>query len=137
VSSGILEYIGNGKLEFTSRLFKRYVIKLGLPPLIVMDGMVFKGSKTVILSKEEFNLFKILWDNQPNVVSHDQISNFVWLEEKEEGISQNMITVLVMRVRDKLGDNNYIESVRGRGYRFVQGTAPLPRSSAHTSTPPK
>ncbi len=125
---GILEPGAKGRARFTSALFKKYVAGLGPPPLRISDGLVFKGSAAINLSREEFRLFATLWDNQPNVVSHDQISQTVWPEVQGE-VTPQMITSLVMRLRDKLGDSQYIDSVRGRGYRFNQGTAPLPRSA--------
>jgi DNA-binding winged helix-turn-helix (wHTH) protein len=133
---GVLKCTDTGELDFTSPLFKQYVAILGPPPLSVKEEIVFKGSEALTLSKEEFGLFKILWDSQPQLVSHDQIGEVVW--SFEDGVSPQMITNLVKRLRDKLGDNRYIESVHGRGYRFVQGTAPLPRNSnGHPSIPSK
>jgi DNA-binding winged helix-turn-helix (wHTH) protein len=85
--------------------------------------MVFKGSEPLTLSKEEFRLFQVLWEHQPYLVSHDDIADAVWPRAHGE-VSPQMITNLVKRLRDKLGDNRYVESVRGRGYRFVQGQRP-------------
>lgn len=124
--SGILYQAKDGNVEFTSPVFKRYVSILGPPPITVDKGIVFKGAAELILSKEEFDLLKVLWDNQPQVVSSDQICEAVWPHEQWE-VSLQMITNLVKRLRDKLRDKSYINNVRGRGYQFIQGTAPLPR----------
>ncbi len=119
VRCGILDRRETGEVGFTSAVFQRYVNSLaGPPPLTVEKGMVFKGSEALVLSKEEFDLFNILWQNRPQVVSHDQISEAIWPQARGD-ISPQMITNLVKRLRDKLGDKRYIDSVRGRGYRFL------------------
>lgn len=134
---GLLASAEGGGLAFTSPLFERYVEQLGPLPLTVQDQIVYKGSAALDLSKEEFDLFKILWDEQPQVVSADRICAAVW-PEAQGGVSPQMITNLVKRLRTKLGDSRYINNVHGRGYQFVQGSAPLPRSSdVHTSTRPR
>ncbi len=127
VDCGILNNFENGgKVTFNSPVFEVYVSNLGPPPLTLENEIVFKGAETLDLSKEEYELFKILWDNQPQVISTDQISETVWSNAQGE-VSPQMITTLVKRLREKLGDTRYINNIRGRGYQFVQGTAPLPR----------
>ncbi|MFQ5580723.1 MAG: winged helix-turn-helix domain-containing protein [Nitrospiria bacterium] len=134
---GILEYAAPDRVVFTSPLFERYVADLGPPPLALKEGIVFKGSRELILSKEEFALFKVLWDSRPQIVSSEQISEAVWPDAGGETTPQ-MITNLVKRLRKKLGDKHYIENLHSRGYRFTQGTAPLPRNSdVRTSRPPR
>lgn len=133
IRCGILRKSKNNDFEFVSPVFRRYVQFLGPPPLSVEQGMVFKGTEAINLSREEFELFWILWQKKPNVVSQDLISDAIW--PKEQGaVTPQMITNLIKRLRDKLGDKHYIENVRGRGYQFIQGTAPLPRSDIYTST---
>ncbi len=151
--SGIVEQTEDGEVSFTSNVFKWYVRGLGPPPItiekVVVKGLealalpkgitedlgplnldveevVIRGSVGIIFTKEEFRLFKKLWDNQPEVVPSDQISEAVW-PNKQRSVAQQEIANLVEKIREDLGDPGYIESVSDRGYRFVQGTAPLPR----------
>lgn len=131
VRCGVLTKTEDGKVVFVSPIFEGYVSRLGPPPLMVRQGMVFKGAEVMSLAKEEFALFWKLWEMQPNIVSKDQIIDAVWSENYE--ISDQMITNIVKRLRDKLEDNRYINNVRGRGYQFIQGSAPLPRSDSDTS----
>ncbi len=123
---GVVDRSENGEVSFTYPLFGKYVDSLGPPPLAVEKNTVFKGMEELVLSREEFNLFEILWKKQPDIVGHDQISVAVWPYAYWE-VTPQLINRLVKRLRGKLGDRRYIKSVYGRGYRFIQGTAPLPR----------
>lgn len=133
VNCGILKDSVSNEFEFESPVFKHYVTTLGATPLDIKQGVVFKGSDALNLSKEEFELFQILWNEKPNVVSQDMISEAIWPDTKG-AVTPQMITNVVKRLRDKLGDKSYIVNEHGRGYRFIQGTAPPPRLDTHTAT---
>jgi two-component system response regulator PhoP len=74
----------------------------------------------VILTAYEYRLLKHLMTHRERVVPKDELADYLY--PLEEARDSNVIEVLVGRLRRKLdpgGDLGPIETVRGRGYRFV------------------
>jgi len=76
---------------------------------------VFINDKDVELTKKEFEMFKYLTENKGNVLTREQILNRVWGYDYYG--DYRVVDNHVKRLRKKL-DNDYIETVRGVGYRF-------------------
>lgn len=76
---------------------------------------VFINGKDVELTKKEFEMFKYLTENKGNVLTREQILNRVWGYDYYG--DYRVVDNHVKRLRKKL-DNDYIETVRGVGYRF-------------------
>lgn len=74
------------------------------------------------LSPSQFKFLEILYTNPDRVVSRDEIVSAVWPESEGEGVSEQAIDALVRRLRERLGevdpDVNYVETVRGHGFRI-------------------
>ena len=81
---------------------------------VTRDGVETK------LSGKAFDLLVALLKAAPNLLSHDDIMTQVWAERivNDETIKQN-----ISRIRSALSDDSknpvFIESVRGKGYRFI------------------
>ena len=81
---------------------------------VTRDGVETK------LSGKAFDLLVALLRAAPNLLSHDDIMTQVWAERivNDETIKQN-----ISRIRSALSDDSknpvFIESVRGKGYRFI------------------
>jgi DNA-binding response OmpR family regulator len=77
------------------------------------------------LRKKEFDLLRLLADQEPDVVSRSVIAERVW---GSEFVSDNSIDVTVSGLRKKMGDaleeddSVRLETVRGVGYRLMVGT---------------
>ena len=79
--------------------------------------MVNIGAEAVNLTLKEFELLRLLMENEGKVVSRDRIIEAVWGWDFE-GESRT-VDMHVKTLRQKLGDmSKYIETVRGIGYRF-------------------
>ena len=76
---------------------------------------VFINDTDVELTKKEFEMFKYLTENKGNVLTREQILNRVWGYDYYG--DYRVVDNHVKRLRKKL-DNDYIETVRGVGYRF-------------------
>lgn len=75
----------------------------------------FKG-RAVTLTRKEFYLLKLLIENKGRILTRDTLLEKVWgLEYLGES---RTIDVHVSRLRQKLGGDEYIETVVGLGYRF-------------------
>ena len=90
---------------------------------IVFDigkGIVKRGNKEIILTKNEIIIFNLLLSNKERIVTKDEIMTDLW--NNDEYINENALTVNISRLRSKLSDLGYedmIETRKGIGYRIV------------------
>lgn len=73
------------------------------------------GDRVVELSVKEFTLIEAFVRNRGQVLSREQLLNYVWGYDYDPG--SNMVDVYIGYLRKKLG-NDAIETVRGIGYRL-------------------
>lgn len=80
----------------------------------------YKNGEEILLSAKENAMIKLFMDNVNRVFSKDMIYELIW---GETIIDENAIMVYINRLRQKIeedpGKPNYIQTVRGLGYRFV------------------
>lgn len=75
------------------------------------------NDKEVILTKNEFQIMRILFANGGKVVSRDYIMRKLW--EHESFVDDNTLTVNINRLRKKLDEislKDYIITKKGQGY---------------------
>ena len=80
-------------------------------------GEVFIGGEEVYLTNLEFRLLLELVTNRCRVLSRDYLLEHVWGDLKQE----RSVNVAIKRLKTKIDpdrDKNYIESVRGVGYKL-------------------
>ena len=81
---------------------------------------LYKG-ESIDLSKTEQRLLRCLIENKGNSVSRSRLIDDTWPGESEF-VDEHALTVVINRLRKKLGDYNhqteYIKTVYGIGYRF-------------------
>lgn len=79
----------------------------------------FVDNVELTLTKNEFLLLEYLLNNKGQLLTHDQIIEYIW--GLEESGTSNSLAALVRLVRKKIDMDNepsYIENVRGLGYRM-------------------
>ena len=80
------------------------------------DQMQFSADgANVELSKTEQKLLRLLVENQGNAMSRGDLIDRIWTDGAEY-VDENALSVTVKRLRDKLGAQNYIQTVYGIGY---------------------
>ncbi len=85
--------------------------------LDVASRKVYAAGDEVILTYKEFELLKMLIENQGNVISRGNIMSVVW-ETDFEGETRT-VDVHIRSLRQKLGTfGDYIETVRNVGYKI-------------------
>ena len=75
--------------------------------------------QTLELTKNEFRILQILFENEGKVVSRDAIMNRLW--ENDSFVDDNTLTVNITRLRKKLeaaGLKDFIMTKKGLGYRI-------------------
>ncbi len=75
------------------------------------------------LSPAQFAFLELLASEPGRVVNRDEIIAAVWPQDVAQGVSDEAIDSLVRRLRKRLAeldpDHDYIEAVRGHGFRLV------------------
>ncbi len=82
-----------------------------------MDAHTVKSNGTeVSLTVKEFSLLAVLLKNRGKVLSREELLDSIWNIDAE--IESRTVDVHVKTLRQKLKDENLIETVRGIGYRY-------------------
>lgn len=94
-----------------------HVMECGGMLLNLNDAVVSYGEKSTELTKNEFRILQILFENAGRIVTRDEIMNRLW--DSDEFIDDNTLTVNVGRLRKKLemlGAKEWIRTKKGIGY---------------------
>ncbi len=80
---------------------------------------IVNGEETHLLNKRDYRLLDILTSQAPQVVSRDEMIDYVY--GKDQNPSQRTIDNAVVGIRQMLGDDQHrwIRSVRGEGYQWI------------------
>lgn len=93
------------------------LIRAGGVLLNVADATVTNNGQKAELTKNEYQILKLLMENQGKMVSRDAIMQQLW--DNEEFVDDNTLTVNVTRIRKKLktiGVEDMIKTKKGAGY---------------------
>ena len=85
--------------------------------LNIAERAIEKDNQKMDLTKNEYNILYYLSTHKNEVVSRDEIMDYLW--ESEEFIDDNTLNVNIKRLRTKLeelGLHDRIETKRGQGY---------------------
>jgi DNA-binding response OmpR family regulator len=97
------------------------------------------GERRVVLTPTEWRVLETLVSNAGWIVPRERLAARVW--GRDEPGDLDALRVFIRRLREKLGDDattpRYIETVRGVGYRMLQGeaTPPSTRATGERGTP--
>ncbi len=78
---------------------------------------VTKNNIEINLPKKEFELLILLATKPDKVFTRDDIYNIIWGNDVIVG--ERTIDVHIRKLREKIGDN-FIQTIKGVGYRFIQ-----------------
>lgn len=82
----------------------------------------FKNNQSIVLSKTEQKLLKILVKNKGITVERSILVDRIWTDGADY-VDENALSVTIKRLRDKLEDNptkpKYIKTIYGVGYTWV------------------
>lgn len=89
----------------------------------VLKRKVWQGDKLVELSPKEFDVFLYLVQNCGALVTRDELLTKVW---GSDYVDTRTVDVHVKRVRDKIAPptSNLIQTVWGKGYKFLESLPP-------------
>ena len=81
---------------------------------------VYKRQRAVILSKNEMSVLHYLMKHQGNIVSRDELMDYLW--DCNAFVDDNTLTVNINRLRkrmEEVGIFGRIETRRGQGYILI------------------
>jgi len=92
------------------------------------DERLWKGDQPVRISNKAFRLLQLFVDNPNRLLTKDDILDGVW---RDVCVSEGLVKGYVHDLRLALGDDpkqpEFIETVHGRGYRFLGGVEEVNR----------
>ena len=84
---------------------------------IDIDSMkVIRNQEEIPLTSLEFKLFLMLVENANKVVTREAILERIW-DESSNYVNDNTLTVYIKRIREKIGNDTLIKTIKGIGYR--------------------
>ena len=101
---------------------------LSFPPfrLDVADERLWKGDHELKLRRKPFAILKYLVTHPQRLVTQEELTQAIW---GKVTMSENLLRTHVYELRHVLGDG-WIETVIGRGYRFVAQVLETPHGAA-------
>ena len=117
----IMAIVNNSEKEQKTELRKSVsVINIGKLQINMTQHSVYKEGKEILLTNTEFKMLYYLASNKGMALSKDQIYNYIW--NGEYALDDSNITSHIRRLRVKIEDDpaqpQYIQTVRGIGYRM-------------------
>ena len=81
------------------------------------SAKVYKDNEEIIFTILEYKILLMLFSNQNKLISREQLLEKIW-DIAGNFVNDNTLTVYIKRIREKLGDETIIKTVRGLGYRI-------------------
>lgn len=100
-----------GKKEESSNIIQYKNIKID-----INKAVVFKDNEEIFLTSLEYKILLLLFTNQNRLITREQLLERIW-DIAGNFVNDNTLTVYIKRIREKLGDDTIIKTVRGLGYR--------------------
>jgi len=94
-------------------------LKVGNLELDRENQIATRHGRMIKLSEKEVQLLEYLMTNQDQLLTHEQIHQYLWGEEEQP--SSNVLAALVRLLRRKIevsGETPLIHTIYGKGYRF-------------------
>ena len=95
---------------------KPAIITLGQVRVNTQEGKAYIGDELLDLTALEYRLLLTFASNKGTLLSRTQILENIW-DSAGNFVEDNTLTVYIKRLREKLGGNASIETIRGMGYR--------------------
>ena len=81
------------------------------------SAKVYKDNQEIIFTSLEYRILLMLFSNQNKLITREELLDKIW-DIAGNFVNDNTLTVYIKRIREKLGDESIIKTVRGLGYRI-------------------
>lgn len=92
------------------------VIKVQNVSLNLSLNKVYVDDKELSLTALEYKILCLLFTHRHHIITRDYILENIW-DYDDKFVNDNTLTVYIKRLREKLGNDNIIKTVKGLGYR--------------------
>ena len=125
LDSGIEDYIikpfrSKELLARINKILKRNkdneIITVGNVSVDTEAGRVFVDNNEIILTSLEYRILLLLFQNLNRIVTRDILIDRIW-DISGKYVEDNTLTVYIKRIREKLGSDDIIKTIKGIGYR--------------------
>ncbi len=102
--------------------------------LDLADERLWRGVELVPLTAKSFAVLRYLVERSQRLVTRDDLFDAIWPQTYvSDGALRACIRELRRALQDSASEPRFIETVRGRGYRFVADVTTRPREPASTT----
>lgn len=77
---------------------------------------VYTNNEEIIFTALEYKILSLLFINKGKTVTRNKILEKIW-DLSEKYVNDNTLTVYIKRIREKLGNDDVIKTIKGIGYR--------------------
>lgn len=125
LDSGIEDYIikpfrSKELLARINKILKRNkdneIITVGNVSVDTEAGRVFVDNNEINLTSLEYRILLLLFQNLNRIVTRDILIDRIW-DISGKYVEDNTLTVYIKRIREKLGSDDIIKTIKGIGYR--------------------
>ncbi|CAM4308295.1 response regulator transcription factor [Erysipelothrix aquatica] len=81
------------------------------------NATVYHNETLIMLSVQEYRLLVMFVEHKGEIVSREMLNQMLW--QGSQFITDNALTVTIKRLREKLANIRVVESVHGKGYRYL------------------
>lgn len=82
-------------------------------------GIIYKEDVGLELTSLEHRILLLFLNNKGRILSRETIRQNIWGNDSDS-VNDNTLTVAIKRLRTKLGEADYIKTIRSFGYRMEQ-----------------
>jgi class 3 adenylate cyclase len=116
-----------------------HTLAFGSYRIDLVDERLWRGQEALRLTNKAFAVLRYLVEHRGQLVTKEALLDSVW---PDTFVNDAALTVCIRELRQTLGDSartpQFIETVRGRGYRFippVTGVDPAPTQTKDAAAP--
>lgn len=96
------------------------LIKIGEVEINADEDTVKVAGEDVTFTPLEFKILLMLCQNAGRIVAREMLLQNIW-DMAGNFVNDNTLTVYIKRIREKLGENDIITTVKGVGYKVEKG----------------
>src|SRR6266705_533795 len=112
------------------------IYEIGPFRLEVRERRLLRSGHSIALRAKVFDTLRVLVENHGKLVSKDEMLRSVWPDAVvEEGNLAHNLTVLRKALGDKDTGQQHVETVPGKGYRFIGVVRLVPEGAAQPEPP--
>lgn len=117
----VTSYYTDNSPQNDALLKQKNSVQAGVIQLVPSNlSVVIEGEKVIDLTKKEFQMMKILYDNSCRALSYEELNEKMWSTKLEKSDQNSRIANLIFHLRNKIekkpNQPEFIKTVRSVGY---------------------